>query len=488
MAITFIGASAGSGNTDATINPHASMATDDIWVIGGGATNSTTDINCTANFSGGGGSEAADLYANGTVDVNAAAFYKIQGGSLDTFCVLDAGSFQGYIGAVFRGIDLTTPSDTTATSNSGVNGGTPAAPAITTVTDGAMIVTFVIAPDGATITNPPDGGGYTFIQNTRNTALTGFTVAAAYKEKTTAGADSPGNWNDVNDLDAGDAWITITMALRPAGGGGSTYTLDADAGSYAITGTAAALERGYLIDADAGSYAITGQDAALQQGYQVVADAGAYAISGSDADFIYNRAIDADAGSYLINGADASLEYTPSGSTYNLDAEGGAYLITGSDAALDYVQLIHRILDADAGSYLISGSDALLEYSGAPSQSDRPTGGWDTPGRGNYDFLGPHRPQHLRQKREEEREELHITEQQQRKIDRAAVKIAREGLLTPPAIMAAPSFDALLSALQPTEGMIAALVSAIMERASWIQAQQLEAEEEAAIIRLLMEL
>lgn len=165
----------------------------------------------------------------------------------------------------------------------------------------------------------------------------------------------------------GGGWVHVMVNIKAAGGGGSTYTLDADAGSYAITGTAAALEHGYLIDADTGSYAISGQDAALQQGYQVAVDAGAYAISGSDADFIYNRAIDADAGSYLINGAAASLEYTPSGSTYNLDAEGGAYLITGSDAALDYVQLIHRILDADVGSYLISGSDALLEYSGAPS-------------------------------------------------------------------------------------------------------------------------
>jgi hypothetical protein len=43
----------------------------------------------------------------------------------------------------------------------------------------------------------------------------------------------------------------------------------------------------------------------------------------------------------------------------------------------------------------------------------------------------------------------------------------------------------LLTALQPTEGQIAALVDAIMLRIAWMQAQQ---DEEEAVIRLLMEM
>jgi hypothetical protein len=97
----------------------------------------------------------------------------------------------------------------------------------------------------------------------------------------------------------------------------------------------------------------------------------------------------------------------------------------------------------------------------------------------------------LARRRAEEREELQITARQQRKIDRAAVKItrriAKEGLAAEPAVvMAAPAFDALLIALQPTEGQVAALVQAIMDRIAW-QAAADQADEEAALMALLAE-
>lgn len=364
MAITHVNV-ANSQATGATQIVHtlpASLATGDVVVVGVSASGST---DLTFTEPGGTWTPIADLYSDDGRDTNFGVFLKVMGAVPDTDVTISVGATAnlGAISTAKRGVDTTTPLDVASVTATGIN--TPDADpgSITPVTNGAEVI--VLGSWGradGTITFP---SGYT---NTTSRQVAGGGTACALGSKNiaTAGPENPGIF-DLSTGDTSDAWTAVTVALRPAGGGGSTYTLDADAGSYAITGTAAALERGYLIDADAGSYAITGQDAALQQGYQVVADAGAYAISGSDADFIYNRAIDADAGSYLINGADASLEYTPSGSTYNLDAEGGAYLITGSDAALDYVQLIHRILDADVGSYLISGSDALLEYSGAPS-------------------------------------------------------------------------------------------------------------------------
>jgi hypothetical protein len=103
-----------------------------------------------------------------------------------------------------------------------------------------------------------------------------------------------------------------------------------------------------------------------------------------------------------------------------------------------------------------------------------------------------HAQSQLRLRREREREELAITEAEQRKIDRAAAKIAaiappvtQGGLLDAPAVMAAPAFDRLLAALQPTEGQVMALVEAIMARLAWMQAEQ---DEEEAVIRLLMEM
>lgn len=95
--------------------------------------------------------------------------------------------------------------------------------------------------------------------------------------------------------------------------------------------------------------------------------------------------------------------------------------------------------------------------------------------------------------RRRERERLGIEPAQQRAIDRAATKIARAlpnvGLAAPQdarqAIVAAPQFDALLMALRPPEGEIMALAQAILDRLAWMAA---EAEDEEAIVRLMMEM
>lgn len=118
---------------------------------------------------------------------------------------------------------------------------------------------------------------------------------------------------------------------------------------------------------------------------------------------------------------------------------------------------------------------------------EQPTGGWEPGAWERY-----RTPADLRRAREEERERLAITEAQQRKIDRAAVKIARrvakEGLnADQPTVMAMPSFDALLAALRPNEGQAVALAEAIMARLAWAAAAE-RADEEAAIMALLTEI
>jgi hypothetical protein len=129
------------------------------------------------------------------------------------------------------------------------------------------------------------------------------------------------------------------------------YTLVIDAGSYAVTGTLAALLKGSKLLIDAGSYAVTGTAAALLKGFKVLSDAGSYVITGTAANLEYARLFAADAGSYLITGTAASLEYARL-----FAAEAGSYLITGTAAALLY----GRKLAIDAGSYLITGTAASL--------------------------------------------------------------------------------------------------------------------------------
>jgi hypothetical protein len=62
--------------------------------------------------------------------------------------------------------------------------------------------------------------------------------------------------------------------------GAVAYSLDCAAGSYTITGTAAALEHDRVLVAAAGSYAITGTALTMDRTYVLAAEAGAYIISG----------------------------------------------------------------------------------------------------------------------------------------------------------------------------------------------------------------
>lgn len=125
----------------------------------------------------------------------------------------------------------------------------------------------------------------------------------------------------------------------------------------------------------------------------------------------------------------------------------------------------------------------FFQGSAAPSTEPTPTGGWA------FQFY-----RETAEQRRRERERLGIEPREQKKIDRAAVKIARnlpkEGLLTVPLVMAAPQFDALLMALRPSEGMAAALAEAILLRVQWITEQQRLAEDEEAmaLVRVLLEL
>jgi len=133
-------------------------------------------------------------------------------------------------------------------------------------------------------------------------------------------------------------------------------SLDAEAGSFALTGTDADLQRGWLVGADAGSYAITGADATLQRTWTVTAEAGAFTLNGTDAGLQLGRMVAADAGSYAITGATASLLHGRM-----VAADAGSFTLNGTDASLQ----LGRMVAADAGSYALTGVDAdLIKASG----------------------------------------------------------------------------------------------------------------------------
>lgn len=119
-------------------------------------------------------------------------------------------------------------------------------------------------------------------------------------------------------------WSSVVVSIAPAG-----FTLEANAGSYAITGSAATFRRTTKVSAESGSYAITGVAASLEAAKKLVVNAGSYAITGSAASFIKGKLVAAAAGVYTITGSAAGLR-----KTWKLFANVGSYLITGAAATL----------------------------------------------------------------------------------------------------------------------------------------------------------
>lgn len=147
------------------------------------------------------------------------------------------------------------------------------------------------------------------------------------------------------------------------------HVLNAEAGSYSVTGASADLELGRLVTAEGGSYSLSGTAADLELGLKVAADSGSYAISGTAAGLLTTSLLDAGAGSYAVSGTDVSLELGRA-----VIADAGSYVVTGQDATLIYAGLTHYTITADAGAYGVTGSAVGLAVGSAvqPLKSSRP--------------------------------------------------------------------------------------------------------------------
>ena len=140
-------------------------------------------------------------------------------------------------------------------------------------------------------------------------------------------------------------------------GGGGAYSLTADTGGFAATGTAAGLIASRKLAADSQSYALGGQSANLVRSFALLAESGDFTVSGGAASLLADRALTAALGAYSLSGIDAGLTYTPVGN-YSITADAGAFALTGAGAAI----LADRALAADAQSYALTGIDAALTY------------------------------------------------------------------------------------------------------------------------------
>lgn len=248
---------------------------------------------------------------------------------------------------------------------------------------------------GTTISAAPTN--YTDLTTTQSGTGFGDVEVYSARRELNATSEDPGGFTASTTA----AWHATTVAIRPAAGGG-TFTLTAEPGSVAVTGTAATLAYNRHVIAQAGSVAITGTAATLAHNRRLSAEAAAVAITGTDATLTHNTTttftLTAESGAFTITGTAATLAYnrhliaepgsvaiTGSPITLRLIINGtpGSFVITPTDATLTYRRKItaeagtvavtgtaatlrhNRVLPADSGSFAITGTDATLTYSAA---------------------------------------------------------------------------------------------------------------------------
>lgn len=166
-----------------------------------------------------------ELYSAGNAAENLAVFTKIMGGTPDTSFTYNSSGQEPFAGLCFavhvwRGADQTTPMDVTATSATGLATGVANPPAITPVTEGALIVacggTAMNATFCVNYTAPTD---LTHFQTTHDNHSSGTACAVGIGafETWSSGAFDPGTWTNSNNPGSADSsWGAVTLALRPA--------------------------------------------------------------------------------------------------------------------------------------------------------------------------------------------------------------------------------------------------------------------------------
>ena len=128
--------------------------------------------------------------------------------------------------------------------------------------------------------------------------------------------------------------------------GASSYTLNMESGSYAITGSDATLLHGYLHNLEPGSYTLSGSSATLLKNSLLNLESGSYTISGSDVTFSLAKVMNLESGSYALTGADTTFVRS-----YQLNMEAGSYVLSGQDITFVYSGASNTVT-IKAGSWL----------------------------------------------------------------------------------------------------------------------------------------
>jgi hypothetical protein len=137
------------------------------------------------------------------------ASYKFMTSTPDTTLTLTNLSGQDHtVVTVWRNVDTTTPIDVTDTRAEATTGN-PNPPAITTVTNNAMIIPVMFVDDIVGTPTPPSGYTLAVFRS-----VTAGGVAQSYRAQTNAGTEDPGTYSFAGN---NDQYVALTIALRRSG-------------------------------------------------------------------------------------------------------------------------------------------------------------------------------------------------------------------------------------------------------------------------------
>jgi hypothetical protein len=223
-------------------------------------------------------------------------------------------------------VDLMTRTDTTYT---------------TTGNDGAFQYAANLILDGWS--NNASGTAYTLAMGQGSYALTGQATGLRADRRITA-------------VQGSYALSGQAVALQHA------HKIIIAQGAYTLSGQAVTLigpEVAYSLGMDQGSYALTGSDAAVD--IEMAMESGSYALTGNAVGLAYGHKVQAAQGSYSLSGQAVGLT-----ATRRITIDAGAYALTGNDVGLEQHDPSPTLV-AESGSYTLSGQQITLQYSGQPS-------------------------------------------------------------------------------------------------------------------------
>lgn len=171
------------------------------------------------------------------------------------------------------------------------------------------------------------------------------------------------------DLSQGNGFARYTIAFRNNAAGvirtqvipgldsaGTMLSVFTGNGTSGIIIDDPELYEGLFLDALAGSYTYTGTAAGLLVGRVVAGGAGAYTLTGTAANLVKGSLVGAASGSYALTGTAATLTYTPLPGAYTLTADSGGFTETGTAATLK----AGRTLPAAFAQFTLTGQAATL--------------------------------------------------------------------------------------------------------------------------------